>query len=261
MKFLKPENPETALRLKKENRDSYYLAGGTQLNSLYFSKNTIGVLISLERLGLKEIKKDYIGSMVTLEEIKTSSLLPESLKEAASHVVNRNIRNMATIGGNIGTNKSSSDMIPVLIALDAQIECCTETGRKIYLVSNWIKNPTGLILAIRIPHPDRAVFQKRFSRTKNDLPLFKIAIGADFENSRMKGIVMAAGCIAEKITTLVETSKFIEDKFPGDIAIEKLHLIAQSEINPIDDRRASADYRRHLLNVALDEFIKNRIKE
>ena len=68
--------------------------------------------------------------MVTLEDIRTSNILPESLKISASHVVNRNIRNIATIGGNISSNKSTSDMIGVLIALEAQLECFTENGKK-----------------------------------------------------------------------------------------------------------------------------------
>ncbi|MFH1416641.1 MAG: FAD binding domain-containing protein [Elusimicrobiota bacterium] len=255
MKFLRPSRPEEALDLRKLNPDSYFLAGGTQLNSGYSSSLNISALISLDRLHLDKITGENIGSMATLEEIRINSSMPPALRESAAHVASRNIRNCATIGGNIGANRSSSDMIATLIAMDAGLEYMTETGKKHTSISEWIKKPDGLILSVTIPDNKRTISQSRFSRTKTDVPIIKAAAGAVFDDSRYTNVKIAIGCIAEKVMLLTGTSSIIEGRRPEEIDINEIKKTAQAEIDPINDIRASADYRRHLVNVFLENFI------
>jgi len=255
MKFLKPSTPEEALELQKLNPGSYFLAGGTQLNSAYLSALDISAAISLDNLHLDKIENGKIGSMVTLEEIRIDLSLPPALRESASHVASRNIRNIATIGGNIGANRSSSDMIVTLIAMDAGLEYLTATGKKLTTIWEWINNPDGLILSIIVPEKKRTVSQSRFSRTRTDVPIIKAAGGTVLEGSRYTDVKIAVGCAAEKVLLLSETSSILDGRTTGEIDIDEIKKSAQAEICPIDDIRASADYRRHLVNVFLENFI------
>jgi len=258
MNYFKPKDIQEALDLKSSQKKSVFLAGGTNLNSIQYISNNPGALISLENLNLASIRKNYIGSMATLEEIRINKLLPASIRTAAAHIVNRNIRNIATIGGNIASNKSSSDMIGVLIALDAVLEYYTlKKEKKNAPVSAWIQKPAGLITAIKIPEQGKIIYQRRFSRTKNDIPLLKLTAGYKITGDRVNKIIIAAGCVAPKIITLDKTSEYLNRTGIKDISIKKLQSIAQSEIFPVRDQRAGAVYKRGLLNASLEELAAN----
>jgi putative selenate reductase FAD-binding subunit len=256
MKFFKPDDLKQAYDLKKKNPDAFFLGGGTFLNSKYFMPNSIISLISLENLGLNKIKENYLGAMVTLENIKIHSELPKSIKTSAGHVFNRNIRNMATIGGNLGANRTTSDMIPVLFALESEVEFYTNKGKKKIPLIDWIKKPVGIILGIHILKPEKEVFQRRFSRTKNDLFSMKFVAGYFWDSdSNYKDVIIAVGGLSDKVFILEKTSNFLNSKNPKTVEIGELQKIAQSEIKPETDIRSTAEYKRHILNTTLEEFI------
>ncbi|MGM0442149.1 MAG: FAD binding domain-containing protein [Elusimicrobiota bacterium] len=254
MKFLKPTTPGEAYKYKKENKNSYYLAGGTQINSLYFKDENCDCLISLEKLQLDNISKNAIGSMATLENIRTAGNAHPALREAAACLNSRNIRNMATIGGNIGSNQSSSDILPVLIALDCKLEIYKDSGKTQISARNWIKNSGGLILSIKIPEPEKKVYQRKFSRTKNDLPIVKLALGTLFEDKEFSSTSIGGGCLDKTVISLDKTSGLLEDKKPEDLNIKELFKTANEEINPVSDQRASASYRKNLVKAFLKEM-------
>jgi putative selenate reductase FAD-binding subunit len=256
MKFFKPENPIEAVKTYSENPGAVFLAGGTYINSLYGPETAPAAVISLEKLGLDEISEEKIGAMATLEGIRISRNSHPSLKEAASHVANRNIRNLATIGGNIAANKSSSDMIGVLIALKASVIYFTPEGKKELPAASWISEPDGLITGFTIRDTARNIYQKRFSRTKNDLPILKVVIGTAGSRKIFKDTVITAGSISKQVIILEKASQYLNGKEPGSVKTDRLFEIAQKEINPVDDQRASEKYRRHLLNTALEDFLK-----
>ncbi len=253
MKFLNPTTPQEAYNYKKENKNSYYLAGGTQINSLYFKDDDCDCLINLKPLALNKITKNSVGSLATLENLKNSDLAHTALREGAACLNSRNIRNMATIGGNIGSNQSSSDMLPALVALNSKLKiyCGTE---KIINITDWIKNPRGLILSVEIPTPGRQIYQRKFSRTKNDLPLVKLVAGAVMKNGKLSEVSLGGGCLGETVISLDETSGYLEDEKPEDLNTEEIFNKADKEIKPISDQRASASYRKNLVKAFLKEM-------
>lgn len=253
--YLFPETAEEAVRLKKENPEYIYIAGGTQINSMHGNQECEG-FISLSETGLSEIDKTVIGSMATLQEIIETGDIHPGIKESALHLANRNIRNIATIGGNIASGKSSSDMAVSLLALNAELSVKTSAGEKTVSMADFIKKPSGLITKIVVPDNSIKLFQRRYSRTGNDIATVKIVIGYKEEQGKISEVRVAVGSVAAKVILLKKVSKLMEGYFPGkdfSIIIET----ALEEVKPIDDLRASAEYRKTLVAAALEEFIKS----
>ena len=124
--FFKPQTIAEALKLKQKFKDeAVFMAGGTDVNCTD-SKYEIEKVIGIEQLKLNKISKTQselsIGAGVTIQELIDSPKIPDQLKTAAGHFINRNIRNIATIGGNIASNNSASNLIPILVALDAELK-------------------------------------------------------------------------------------------------------------------------------------------
>ena len=122
--FFKPQTIAEAVELKEKFKDKVvFMAGGTDINCTD-SKYEIEKVIGIEQLKLNEISKTpgelLIGAGVTIQELLDSPKIPDQLATAARHFVNRNIRNIATIGGNIASNHTTSNLIPILIGLDAE---------------------------------------------------------------------------------------------------------------------------------------------
>ena len=117
--FFKPQTMTEAVALKDKYRDeAVFIAGGTDVNCTA-SKYEIEKVIGIEQLKLNSISKTAealsIGAGVTIQELIDSPIIPDQLTIAAEHFVNRNIRNMATVGGNIASNHTTSNLIPIAL--------------------------------------------------------------------------------------------------------------------------------------------------
>ncbi len=115
-----------AVALKDKHKDeAVFMAGGTDVNCRD-TAGAVAMVIGIEQLKLNKISKSdqalSIGAGVTIQELIDSPKIPDQLTIAAAHFVNRNIRNIATIGGNIASNHTTSNLIPMLIALDAELK-------------------------------------------------------------------------------------------------------------------------------------------
>jgi putative selenate reductase FAD-binding subunit len=126
--ILRPLSVREALQAKSRPHAAY-LGGGTWLNSHYSSEPWI--LISLENLGLGTIElagdRCTIGATINLQQMIDATLLPSGLRAAASLTGSRTLRNMRTIGGELGLCPDDSALIPALIALNADVALA---GRK-----------------------------------------------------------------------------------------------------------------------------------
>jgi CO/xanthine dehydrogenase FAD-binding subunit len=256
LEYYKPETLKEAVKLKESSKNNYFLGGGTELNSLAQESLKIEALINLEKSCSDKITENQIGAMAVLQDIIENPAAPKGIKDAARHVNNRNIRNAATIGGNLGANKASSDLIGTLIVMKAVLEIITSDGKDEITVKEWIKSPKGLISVIKFPAPSRKVFHRRFSRTKNDIPTVKFTAGFTKNNDEtFTDIVIAAGSVAEKVVTMDKTSDYLNGKAMAHIKENEITALIKKDINPIDDHRASADYRIKLVAAAVNEFL------
>ncbi len=258
--FYKPNSIAEAVGLKTRlGADSYYIAGGTELNSLDFKKN-INFAVSLEKLGLTKIIKNNeylsIGAAVTLQNLIDNQESPRQLKNAAAHIVNRNIRNIGTIGGNIGANKSCSNLMPILLALDAELSIATTSGESSISLYDYIsKENSELIVSINIRNNKLAesFAIKKYSRTANDISIITAAVVLEKSADKISNIAVALGGAAKHTLRLTELEKQIAGKtLPPKLDIENS---VKSMLNPLEDIRGTIEFKKYAAAVMVGDCI------
>ena len=245
----KPLSIEEALTLYKSYENSCWFAGGTSIN---YGKNTSRsvIAISLEMLGLNGIKSDgssiIIGSMVSLQTLSAEKAVPPVLKEAARNLYSRNIRNMATIGGNIGAKAPDSCLIPLLVALGTELE--TASKGRIPLESYIDNERDDLILSVIIPGSQSAAIRK-VSRTSSSSMLVNAAVALGSNNS-VRVVINGMGDCYTRLdkaeSLLLEGSISGQDNWESALA---------PLIDPEEDFRCSREYKIYIASVLLAECI------
>lgn len=219
-RFYKPKTIQEALSLKKKLKDdAIFLAGGTLVNSKDFPQRFTS-LISLEGLKENDVKTSKkgevrIGALCTLEQLIENNSIPEVLRKALSQVVSRNIRNMATLGGHIAGARACSDLIPALIALEAEIEIYKPSAKYLSLEEYLKEKPDGLITEISLPraHTSRSQAFANFRLSSNSTSLLIAVASVQMKANRIiEPIIVLAGA-GRRLARLT----FLENKLHGEV--------------------------------------------
>ncbi len=203
--FHKPSTLREALRLKRRfQAKSAYLAGGTFVSSKDFSLHPAH-LISLEGLAVAErmdritvkVGRVMIGALCTIQQLIESESVPQPLRAAAARVSSRNVRNVATLGGHVAANKSCSDLIPLLVALDAKVQVSGAGPAKVLTIAEYVGTRRDqLITRIIVPRigEDLAVASRNLRASANALSVLNVAVC--FRLSRARSIKTPAIVLA-----------------------------------------------------------------
>jgi probable selenate reductase FAD-binding subunit len=241
--ILRPETVEEAVRFKSRP-GAAYLGGGTWLNSGAAQETT--ALISLEKLGLDAVhgtaESCVMGAALTLQGIVENAALPSAILEAAALTASRTLRNMVTLGGELGFCAEDSALIPVLMALDARI---TLAGRAtpIALEGFCTERPDGLILSVTSRGSGAACAMRAVSRTSHSRKSLVVAVSAEaFAPVLLKARIIASDCCGRR-SRLTDVEQTLESApLPSKPRIEELVAISFS---PQTDMHASSEYKRY----------------
>ncbi|MBU1081008.1 MAG: FAD binding domain-containing protein, partial [Spirochaetes bacterium] len=149
--YFKPTDVEEALGLLSAP-GALALAGGTW--ALAFEgrdkpERVVDLGAALPRSIERRGEATRIGAYATFQEIIESAAAPAVVKAAAASMANRNTRNRATIGGNLGANKSCASLVPVLLALGASVESKARGKPSATMpLADWLSRPEGLVLTV-----------------------------------------------------------------------------------------------------------------
>jgi xanthine dehydrogenase small subunit len=174
------------------------------------------------------------------------------LAEAALTMVNRNTRNRATAGGNLGADKSCSSLVPILLVLGAEVEVASPSApapRRVALEA-WLsgreRGASGLddlLLRILVPirAPRRAAY-RRWNRVSCDLSVLGAAAALELRDGRVSGLRVALGGLGPR----ARRSPPVEALFEGSPlpSREEIEAAVAPLLRPIDDLRASAAFKR-----------------
>ncbi len=236
--FFKPQTIAEAVELKEKLKDeAVFMAGDTDVNCLD-SKYKIEKVIGIEQLKLNEISKTHselsIGAGVTIQQLIDSPKIPDQLTTAARHFVNRNIRNIATIGGNIASNNSSSNLIPILVALDAKLKI-GDSATPVPVYEYVTQEMTRLIEGVMISSENLAKKYgvRKFSRAANDISIITAAVTFNIQNEKLSNVRVAVGGVGKHVVRLTE----LENKLEGN------KLVAPTEIEDTVKNIASGNFR------------------
>ena len=269
-KYHEPQGLEEALSLlDRFGHVAAILAGGTDLVPLMKQKTAQPKhLINIKRLReLDFIKGDSvleIGALATISAIEKSDLLQRKcrvLSDTARRMAYVQIRNVATIGGNICNASPAADFALPLIVLDATVEIAGINGKKSTSISSFFLSPGETILdtnemvtGFRIPRTDertRCIFKKVPSGNSSGLAVASIAVLSSVDE--LGGVVtearIAVGSMAPTPIRCLKTEKLLVGEKISD---EILNIASQKiveETGPISDIRGSKEYRIHLIKV------------
>ena len=263
--FYRPGTVREALRLLQNGKNrARVVAGGTDL--VVEGDRSIRFLIDITHAGLSYIRRKgkacVIGATTTMATLENSpairALADGILARAAATCGSVQIRNMATLGGNLANGSPAADTAAALLALDAEVVLADARGRrKIPLTefySGLRKTAPGKALLIEVaipalPRGGRWSFQK-LGRTESDISLVNTAAGLQLDpQGRAKWVRIALGAVAPTPIRAVHAEKLLAGcKVDPSTLAEVCDEVAR-EVRPITDVRASAEYRREMCRV------------
>lgn len=266
-----PDTVEQALALLSEHgAAARALAGGTDLVvDLKHQAEVPKLLIDVSKIPeMREITLTdqglRIGSSVTHSQIMASQLIREhapAMIDAAHTVGAVQTRNLGTIGGNLVTCVPSMDSGPTLMVLDVRVTVGGPDARREMNLEEFfvgprktVLKPEELLIDILIPAENLgkpAGFHKFGLRRGQALALVNAAASLRVDGA--KGTIVepriALGAVAPTVIRAREAEAYLEGKPAGEEAFAEAGRIAVTESRPIDDFRASAEYRRDLIAV------------
>jgi carbon-monoxide dehydrogenase medium subunit len=268
---------EALAALKEYGDEVEFIAGGTSLilmmqQGLVQPAKVVGLGNIKELRGIKRSADGglEVGAMTTHRQLETSpeafayaAALPQSLGVIATI----RIRNQATLGGNLVHADPAQDPPPVLIALDSTIDVVSAGGgaRSIPMeafFSDFFETTLGeneLLRSVKVPPMpagSRLAYKKFLPRTEDDYATVSVAVrlGVD-PDGKCKDIRIGLGALA--VTPL--RAKAVEKALLGQkltaASIREASALVRDEVDPLDDVRGSANYKREMARVWTERTI------
>lgn len=275
MKYYSPRNAFDLTQMLSDlpHENTVFLAGGTDLMPRW-EQGTIlpNQLIDLKKIngltGIQERDNEItIGALTTVQDIKDSKLIQNNftaLSDAASQFAGMQIRHRATIGGNICNASPAGDLLPGLYAHGARVTLLGPDGERQMPISEFILGPgetnirpQEILMSIKLPlWKVNSSFYKLGLRQTMAISVVNFAIVSRLNSSgSFSELTVAAGAVAPTVVYLDGFAGAIVDGRTVEEAIE----LVDDDINPIDDIRASTEYRRTALKNVLKYFIRHEL--
>jgi xanthine dehydrogenase small subunit len=265
-----------ALRLRKENPDALIINGSTDVALRQTKKKELLEKI-LDISSVDELKSfsennefSFIGagmSMEQLRKIAADKFLP--IHKILSVFGSLQIRNIATIGGNVGSASPIGDSLPLLFAYGAKIKLTSETTERILGIEEFI---TGyrkteirndeLITEIILPKNENAILKSyKVSRRKDlDISTVSAAFKLKLEGGNVSEIILAFGGMAATTKRALNSEKYLTGKKWTRDNAEAAMKILSEEFTPLSDARSEAAYRSTVAkNLLMKFFLETKI--
>jgi xanthine dehydrogenase iron-sulfur cluster and FAD-binding subunit A len=259
---------ETLRLLGKHGREARLIAGGTDL--LVELRNGIRqapTLIDTTRLGADRIWLDdegwvHLDPAVTHNQVVASGLLAERafpLAQACWQIGSPQLRNRATVVGNLVTASPANDTITALWALEARLRLENVHGKRILSFADFYQGvrrtavaPDEMVTDVAFPalrSDQRGVFVKLGLRRTHAIALVTAAAVLTFDEDMVSQARITLGSVAPTIIRVPEAEGLLVGQaLDAQLAAEAAGLAARTAV-PIDDVRASAQYRREMVEV------------
>ncbi len=274
-----PETVAQALDLLAESGPAVQvLAGGTDL-MVRARRGTlppeVTALVSLHRIGSIRgvhisIAGDQltIGAATTASELIRSSLITEHipiLGQVAKHVASAQIRNQATIGGNLVNASPAGDLINPLLLLEAELELAAPGRTRVVPVGEFFPGPGATVLqpgellariTCPVPPPERVFrFVKAGTRPAMECSLVTVGLAYSLREGMLHRVRIAYGSCAPTALVGSKTEAVLEGQLLTPQLITAAINAAGQDISPISDIRGSANYRRTLVGEYLRRLL------
>ena len=267
--YHQPTSIEEVFALAAAQPDARFVAGGTDvLVQMRRNRDALPpALISLRSVAeltrIEDGERLRIGAAVPLTDVVAHPRVAQrypALAEAIRSLGSRQIRNVATVGGNLCNASPCASTAPPLLVHEATLELRSTTGEREVPIDDFFHGPgetdlrPGEVLAAIVldpPSPDaRATFLGK-GRVHVDLDVASVAVLVERDGARCTKARVAAGAVAPTPLRLLEVETLLEGSTLDDDVVARAAAKAAAAIAPLCDVRASDWYRRHLTGVLL----------
>jgi carbon-monoxide dehydrogenase medium subunit len=268
MEYYQPDTLHDALSLlSKYDGQARVIAGGTDVLVDMKFREPPACLINIKRVpGLAYIEPDgdgvRIGPLTTIRALEMSAVIRERfpvLWDSVHQFASVQIRNTATIGGNIGRASPSGETLAPLVILGASVTVLLPAGERELLLDGFFLGPgrtvlgsTGLLKEIRIPYPAQGAsgaYLKHAVRGAMDIAIAGVAIQMTPEESgrTVRDLRIGLTAVAPVPMRAGKAEAIVTGKPLSAGLIDEAARAAAAESQPITDHRASAEYRRWIV--------------
>ena len=264
-----PESLDDCLRLlAQRGPETKLLAGGTDLlpqmkNSVVMPKRVID-LSGVARVKILECdtKGLRIGAAVPARQVEQDPRVREgyaAVAESAALLGSVQVRNLATVGGNICNAAPSADMAPPLVALEAQAVIAGPKGERRVPLSDFftgvrktVVGPDEILVEIFVPAPgphSGGSYIRHTPRRELDIAVVGVASQVTIANGVCAKARISLAAVAPTPVRATAAEAALEGKPLTPELIERAADLAGQAAKPISDQRGSADFRRHLVRI------------
>lgn len=276
---VEPDSLEAAIAALETNPDARPIAGGTAL--LVLVKQGVylpTIFVNLRKIsGLAGIAFDprrglRIGALATIGEIERHRVVREQyplLAEACHAVANVRIRNLATIGGNLAHADAQSDPPGALVALDARVELRGPEGVRELVLGEFLRGAyetaigsAELVTAILVPVREagwRSAYLRFTTRSSEDRPAVGFAALTRFEAGRCAEARLVVGAATPAPVRLTEAENHVRGRPLEPALLLEVGRIVERSIEPVDDVRGSAAYKRRVAGVLAERALERSV--
>lgn len=266
--FVRPLGMAEACDCLLANKNARILAGGTDLILAMERKKIrpthiidISSITGIDGIFMKNGFL-HLGAMASIQSIRDSKQVGgefPALAEAAGSLGCWQVRNRATLGGNLANAAPSAEMAPPLMALGARLKLLGPDGERILPIEEFFRGPgetalgPGEILEeVMVPRPPagtKMIYLRHSLRRSMDIALVNAALCFLYEGNAARHVRVALGAVAPTPVRARKAEQALEGKTLNGLLIDKAAEIAAGECRPITDIRATAGYRREMAGV------------
>lgn len=266
MQVLFPRTINELQTLLAEIPQGRIIAGGTDLLvKLRQSGQQIPAVFCLEQLS--ELQQTgwqqdefCIGAAVTQQQLLDNAVIRTEfcgLYQALNELASPPIRHAATLVGNICSASPAADSMPPLVALDAKVDIVGPAGCRTLPIAGFISGPgksclqpcefvSGVRLP-RLPQGTISVYHKVGKRKALAIAVASLAaVYRTAADGTLQKVRLAWGSVGPTVVTAQPVEEFLRGKSLSEAVLRQAGELARQAVSPIDDVRASADYRRSL---------------
>ncbi|MBM3790174.1 MAG: xanthine dehydrogenase family protein subunit M [Acidobacteria bacterium] len=280
--YLAPRTGEELAGMLAAHREkARILAGGTDLINWMSEKALqpdyvidLNGLPDLGRISYEKGKGLAIGAAVKIEAIEKSAVIREkysSLSSAAGQIGSPQVRAMASIGGNICNASPCADMPPPLVTFGAAVSLVSRRGRREMPLEDFIRGNRQTALEadeflelFRLPEP-RPHSASRYAilglRAAQEIDIASLAanLALDRKSGTIADVRIAMGAVAPTPMRAVRAEEILMGQKPVNAVLDRAAASCGDECRPIDDLRASAAYRRHVIRVLAGRVLREAL--
>jgi CO/xanthine dehydrogenase FAD-binding subunit len=280
--YQKPGNLRETLELLDENREKRCIvyAGGTDVIPKLKARlmNPPQLLVDLK--GIKEL--DFIsydektglriGALATIASVVEAQIVKKNypaLFQGAKSIASTHIQNRGTIIGNICNAVPSADSAPALLCLGAKVVCVSMAGQRTIPLDRFLIGPSQtslepgeIVREIQVPPVTTSTggaYLKLSPRSRMDLAVVGVAAVVRKDNGAFGDIRIGLGAVAPTPMRATKAEARLKGETLSDKVIAEAAKIAAQESEPIDDHRASAMYRRMMVEVLVKRAIQQAL--